>query len=98
MLSPYSSGRSWCERWLRGVSEQLWLGSQLCAHLSDISSLRQIVDCAPLGSAVHLTLTPTATLDQLEEMLAPVLPGAADWHAGVSRLYSCQTDEMDAAA
>jgi hypothetical protein len=74
-----TTGKTWCCRYLRGVSGDLWLGPDLLEHLKDLSSASPVAEIAPVGSGVHLGLKPTATLQELEKSLAILLPTFEDW-------------------
>ncbi|MBI1355678.1 MAG: hypothetical protein GC160_15170 [Acidobacteria bacterium] len=77
-------GRPWCERWLRAATETMWLGPSL---LDRVSGLERVAAVEPRGQAVRLTLRPDASLDALEQTLAPLLPSLDDWRRGVQQLY-----------
>lgn len=78
-------GRQWCGRWLRAVSDTLWLGPSLREFLGDLDAVTEI---EAVGSASRLMLRPELSLDQLEEALAAILPGVEDWQQGVQQLYA----------
>lgn len=40
-----------------------------------------------MGGGVRFQLRPDATLDELEEVVAELLPSEADWRAGIDRFY-----------
>jgi hypothetical protein len=77
----FLNGQAWCQRYLRGVAERLWLGPDLLARLGGIAPLQQVADVAPVGAAVRVTLRPTSSLAELEQALAPLLPSRQDWEA-----------------
>ncbi len=83
--------RSWQTRYLRGVTDDwIWLGAALAGHIRDRASLERVAVVEPLpgdGGAIRVRLRSGATLGDLERALADVLPGAADWLAGVDRFY-----------
>ena len=65
---------AWCSRHLRGISDRLWLGEPLLAaigrdQLSAAACLTEVAE-----SAVRIDLLPDHTLNQLEEILQPLLP------------------------
>jgi hypothetical protein len=82
-----TSGRFWCTRFLRGVTERVWLGPELVQQLGGTGALEAVAEVAPRGPGVRVTLREDASLDDLEAALAPLLPGERDWHEGVDRLY-----------
>jgi hypothetical protein len=78
---PFLNGRAWCTRYLRGVAERLWLGSDLIAHLGDPRPLAHVAEVTPVGTALRVVLTPSSRLDDLEQALAPLLPRGKDAEA-----------------
>lgn len=77
--------RKWCSRFLRGVTEELWLGSELFENLGGekiISSLETVTELRSLGESleqgVHLSLKEGASLEELEQVLAPILANKND--------------------
>jgi len=78
--------RAWCRRWLRAVTPTMWLGPTLLVHLAD-APLDEVVDVAPVGTGVRLTLHEGTTLRALEQALAPCLPTEANWRGAVARFY-----------
>jgi hypothetical protein len=85
-----TTARFWCGRFLRGVTERLWLGPELVARLGGTDGLAPIASVTPVGAGVRVTLKEGATLDELEQALAPLLPGQQDWREGRGRLYPRQ--------
>ncbi len=73
-------GHSWCARFLRGVTDRMWLGPALLERV-DVEALAAAAVVAPLGRAIRLTLKTGSTMNDLERALAPVLPGVDDWKA-----------------
>ena len=81
--------RSWCARFLRGVSERaLWLGPELLERLGETRALAELATVTRVGRGVRVELGDAARLDALEETLAPLLPDAATWQEAVMRLYA----------
>lgn len=78
----------WCRRFLRGVSEHIWLGRSLLDHLPDRAALEQVADIRVVGEALAVSLKPESTLDDLEKILAPLLPSQQDWLESHRELYS----------
>jgi hypothetical protein len=74
--------RAWCTRFLRAVTPRLWLGPEILSHV-DKDALGRVADLTASGSGLRLTLRASSSLAQLEEALAPVLPGKADWETAV---------------
>jgi hypothetical protein len=75
--------RTWGSRFLRAVTERLWLGPALLARIGGPAALAPVADVRPVGDAVALALRPPATLADLERVLAPLLPGRSDWEAAM---------------
>jgi hypothetical protein len=66
--------RDWCVRYLRGVSEQMWLTAPLFARV-DHEMLNRAAITTELGtSSVRIDLRPDEQLTRLEEALLPILP------------------------
>ncbi|MCL4396173.1 MAG: hypothetical protein M1482_15455 [Chloroflexi bacterium] len=82
-----TTARFWCRRFLRGVTEKVWLGPDLVAQLGGTDQLVPIAHVTPVGNGVRIFLDASATIDQLEVALAPLLPGEKDWREGIDRLY-----------
>jgi hypothetical protein len=76
----------WCKKYLRGVTERVWLGPALLARLSG-ADLKTVAVVTQVGDGVRVELREDATLDRLEEVLAPLLPNENDWRVGMERLY-----------
>lgn len=66
--------RAWCSRYLRGLSERLWLGKALRARISE-AELASVARTTAIGpSALRLDLLPGLGLNPLEMVLRPILP------------------------
>jgi hypothetical protein len=64
----------------------MWLGPDLLGRL-ERQRLDEVAVVTEHGHGVRLQVRPESSLDELESALAPVLPGASDWKAGVDRYY-----------
>jgi hypothetical protein len=65
---------AWCSRYLRAVSQQMWLNRSLLQHV-DRDSLRGVVNETPLDNdSIRVNLLPNCHLTQLEDVLSPVIP------------------------
>ena len=82
-----TTARFWCMRFLRGVTEQLWLGPNLLTQLGGTKRLSSIATVTPCGDGVHITLNEESTLNELEKALECVLASEIDWREGMERLY-----------
>jgi hypothetical protein len=82
-----TTGQSWCARYLRGVTNMLWLESVLGQRL-DIAALDAVATLTPIGDGWRLDRRPQVSLDDLERALAPLIPGQDDWIARTGRLYA----------
>jgi hypothetical protein len=71
--------RRWCSRFLRAVTDRLWLGPALLERIGGPAVLAPVADVRPVGELVALVLRPPATLADLARVLAPLLPGQSDW-------------------
>jgi hypothetical protein len=76
---------SWLTRFMRGVtSDTAWLGPELLARI-DRRALDRVAALEETKGGVRFRLRPEATLDELEEVVAELLPSEADWRAGIDR-------------
>jgi hypothetical protein len=79
--------RSWGTRFLRGVSaDGMWLGPDLLARI-DARALEPLVSSERVGEALRIVPREGVTLDALEQVLAPILPGGEDWNRWMSWIY-----------
>jgi hypothetical protein len=81
-----TTARFWCQTYLRGVTEQMWLGPDLLARLGGIDMLATVAEVTPIGGGIHVELKGEAKLDELEAALEPLLPGENDWQQRMTRL------------
>ena len=78
---------SWLTRFLRGVtSSSTWLGPELVARV-DRAALGRVATLDDTSYGVRFQLRPDATLDELELVLAELLPSEADYRAGIDRFH-----------
>jgi hypothetical protein len=71
----------WCNRYLRGLGHQLWLGESLLDRI-DRERLTDVARVADVGtSSARLNLADDVALAQLEETLVPILPMSREWDA-----------------
>jgi hypothetical protein len=75
----------WGSRWLRSCSRWLWLGPTLLARV-DRDAVAAVASVTAVGDHARLVLRDDATLDALEQALAPILPSHEDWLAAVAAL------------
>lgn len=75
--SEYVTDRAWNGRFLRAVGEQIWLGHDLMKRLASVD-LDSVAEVETLGAATRLRLREGRTLDDLESLLAPILPDSTD--------------------
>ncbi len=87
IMGQCTTGRFWCQRFLRGVTSNLWLGPDLLAHLRDRDQLDSVATIASYGEGISVTLNEGVTLDELEAALDSLLPREMDWRNGMDRLY-----------
>jgi hypothetical protein len=86
--SQFTAGRAWCSRFLKGVSEQLWLGPELLSYLRGTADLESIAELTHVGRVVRVTLRESASLDDLERALAPILPSREDYERVTEQLQT----------
>jgi hypothetical protein len=78
----------WLTRFLRGVtSDSTWLGPELVSRIDRAALARVAMLEEDSKHGVRFQLRPEASLDELEQVLADLLPHEADWHAGTDRFY-----------
>lgn len=82
-----TTARFWCQRFLRGVTPHLWLGSDLLGHLRERDKLDSVATVVSHGEGIRITLKDDATIDELERALDPLLPREQDWRDGNRRLF-----------
>jgi hypothetical protein len=78
---------AWCNKYLRGVGDRIWLGQELVARLDNPERLRAAAEAVPLGQGLKIGRLPAATLDDLEAALDPLLAGVQEWQQGMRDLY-----------
>ncbi|MBN1120576.1 MAG: hypothetical protein JXJ17_05820 [Anaerolineae bacterium] len=78
----------WCSRFLRIVSERIWLGADLLERIPDRDLLKNIASVTELGDAARTELNLGSTLNQLEEALENILPTGEDWAEVKNQLLS----------
>jgi hypothetical protein len=65
---------AWCGRYLRAVSQQMWLSRTLLQYV-DRDSLRGMVNETPLDNdSIRIDLLPNCHPTHLEDVLSPVIP------------------------
>lgn len=78
---------SWLTRFMRGVtSGATWLGPELLS-LIDRRALERVAALEEIKGGVRFQLRPEASLDELEDVVAELLPSEVDWLAGTARFY-----------
>jgi hypothetical protein len=78
---------SWLTRFMRGVTrDTTWLGHELLSRI-DRRALERVAALEETKGGVRFQLRPEASLDDLEGVVAELLPSEADWHAGTARFY-----------
>ncbi|HEU0296878.1 MAG TPA: hypothetical protein VFR47_29340 [Anaerolineales bacterium] len=82
-----TTAQFWCKRFLRGVTERLWLGPDLVQRLGAIEQLAPISEVMKISNGVSIRLNEEYSLSDLEHVLAPLLPSEQDWREAVQRLY-----------
>ncbi|MCB0034128.1 MAG: hypothetical protein KDE51_08920 [Anaerolineales bacterium] len=82
----------WCVRFLRAVSEKMWLNSDLLSQLPDVEALENVCGLTGLGGGVRLVLRSDQSFEGLEKVLAPLLPSESDWEMHMRRLYSLSNE------
>lgn len=86
--NPGTASHLWCSRFLRAVSERLWLGPDLLARLGDTGALAALGSLTPVGKGLRFELAAGASLDALEKALSPLLATPEDDQGMFRRMYS----------
>lgn len=85
---------SWLTRFLRGAtSSSTWLGPELVSRV-DRAALARVATVDDTSYGVRFQLRPDRTLDELELVLAELLPSELDYRAGIDRFYGCDSRSM----
>ncbi|MFN7933282.1 MAG: hypothetical protein U0R19_08145 [Bryobacteraceae bacterium] len=80
----------WCERYLRAVGTQMWLGPQLTARIASREALSHGAEVASAGNCLHLIPRDPAQTETLEKALAEILAGSVEWQTGMRVRYNQQ--------
>jgi hypothetical protein len=79
--------RSWLTKYLRGVTDDwLWIGRSVLDHL-DQAAIGKMAVTVSVADGIRLKPRTGISLNELEQVLAAVLPSGADWMAGLNRFY-----------
>jgi hypothetical protein len=82
------TGRTWCERYVRGVSRKMWFAGALLGKIARVE-LEALGDITPLANgAIRFELSDTRPVADLEAVLRDVIAGEEEWRQGVRALYS----------
>ncbi len=85
----YSASRKWCKQYLRGVSNHLWLGSELQKQcIKNLNLIKNIAMVENVGHTLRIQLRPNNNLNDIERVLKPVLATQEDW-LEFSKLNQC---------
>lgn len=78
----------WCERFVRVVGGQLWLGPQLVARIPSRAALGAEVAVEEIGNCLRVRIAEAEQTEGVERALEPVLAGSAEWQQGMRVRYS----------
>jgi hypothetical protein len=79
--------RSWQTRFLRAVSaDGMWLGPALMERV-DHQGLERVAVTKPVGETLHVVLREGRSMDELEQILAPILASREEWQQGMDWMY-----------
>jgi hypothetical protein len=65
----------------------MWLGADLLSRVNR-EELEALCNVASVGETLRVVLREGATLDALEDVLAPLLPSEADWKDAAQRAHA----------
>lgn len=88
-----TTGRTWSTRFLRAVTERLWLGQDLLRRLGTTEHLQPIAEVRPVGKGVRVVLRDPGDLDTLELALERLLPDQGDWQEATKLLSPRRSDQ-----
>jgi len=72
------TGRRWVSRFLRAVTETMWLGPSLLARI-DQTRLAHVAATERIGTGLKIALSPAHTMAELERALEAILPTQEDF-------------------
>ena len=73
-------GHDWCTCFLRGIGQQVWLGSELLGRVGDLAAIKSFAAVQQTGSSIRIAAHPGVSLDSIESAVERILPGAADFN------------------
>ena len=82
----------WGTRYLRAVADRLWLGPNLAALVQDRVALERVAIIRRVGDTLAIERRPDATLRDIEQCLAPLLPTPDDSIAFSERIIGVERD------
>ncbi len=80
----------WCERYLRAVGTQMWIGPQLAARIASHEAVSGSADVMTIGNCLLLKPRDPAQTEPLEKALAEILAGSVEWQEGMRVRYNRQ--------
>ncbi|MBL8177458.1 MAG: hypothetical protein JNK48_22465 [Bryobacterales bacterium] len=81
----------WCERFLRSVGGQMWIGPQLLARIPSLDALRRAASTAEAGNCLYVKPDDPRQTEALEEALDAILSGSAEWQQGMRVRFNRET-------
>jgi len=84
----------WGTRYLRAVADRLWLGPDLAALVQDRVALERVAIVRPVGDTLAIERRPDATLRDIEQCLARLLPTPDDSITFSRRIFGTKPDEQ----
>ncbi|MBM7845920.1 hypothetical protein [Herpetosiphon giganteus] len=79
---------AWCARFLRSVTERMWIGPTLLDQLPSPQMLADYAVVTPVGDGIRVTVASPTQLDALEQVLLPIVPSEGDWQQAVEARYA----------
>lgn len=79
--------QTWCSKFLRAVTDRMWLGSALLARIENPDALSDHGVIQPMGDGIRIDVESIPQLHALETMLTSLIPTSADWSQAVDGIY-----------
>ncbi len=78
----------WCERYLRGFGDAVWLGPQLLARIASREALEVDAEITAVGNCLRIQPRGPEQADRVEKGLEAILAGSEDWQQGMRVRYN----------
>lgn len=85
--STGSTSDYWCQKYLRGVTEHLWLGPDLISKIDDVTQLSTLAKMTQIDRNIRVDLHESSDLGEFEKALASILPSEQNWLDGYEEMF-----------